>query len=58
MVSLIQGRGAGDLLREDLFATCFLQFLDLSIQTLLLVGRGCPCVTDFPSHLFGKSEPF
>ena len=50
LVSLVQGRGAADPFREDFFATCVFEFLDLGIQPLLLMGRGCPSVSDFSSH--------
>ena len=50
LVPLVQGCGAADPFRKDLFATCVFQFLDLGIQPLLLMGRGCPPVSDFSSH--------
>jgi len=51
---LLQGGGAADPFREDLFAPRILQFLDLGIQTLLLMDGRCPSVSDFSTHLFGK----
>ena len=51
---LLQGGGAADPFREDLFAPRILQFLDLGIQTLLLMDGRCPSVSNFSTHLFGK----
>ena len=56
LVSLVQGRGAADLLKEDLFASICFEVFHLRIGGLM--GGGAPCVSDFPSHLFGKGHCF
>ena len=56
LMPLLQGSGATDPFREDLFAPRILQFLDLGIQTLLLMDGRCPSVSDFSTHLFGKAH--
>ena len=50
LMPLVDGCGAADSLREDLFATSVPEFLDLGVQTLLLMGRGCSAVSDSASH--------
>ena len=50
LMSLLQGGGATDSFREHLLAPCLFQFLDLGIQTLLLMGGGCPPISNFSSH--------
>ena len=47
-MSLLQGRGAADLLKEDLFASIRLEVLHLGVGGLM--GRADPGVSDFPSH--------
>ena len=53
---LLQGRGAGDLFKEDLFTSICLEVIHLRVGGLM--GGGAPCVSDFPPHLFGKIVPF
>ena len=48
LVSLVQVRGAADLLKEDLFASICFEVFHLRIGGLM--GGGAPCVSDFPSH--------
>lgn len=47
-MSFVQGRGAADLLKEDLLASICLEVFHLRIGGLM--GGGAPCVSDFPSH--------
>ena len=49
LVSLVQGRGAGDLLKEHLFASICFQVIHLGVGAL--VSGGAPCVSDFACHV-------
>ena len=55
-MSLLQGRGAGDVFKEDLFASICLEVIHLRVGGLM--GGGAPYVSDFPPHLFGKGMCF
>ena len=52
-MSLVQRRGAADLLKEDLLASIRFEVIHLGVGGLMS-GRAAG-ITDFPSHLFGKS---
>ena len=56
LVPLLKGRCAADLLKEHLFASICFEVVHLRVGGLM--GGGAPCVSDFPSHLFGKDECF
>ena len=56
LMSLFQGCCAGNLLKEHLIASICFEVIHLRVG--VLVGGADPCVSDFPSHLFGKSLPF
>ena len=53
---LVQGHGAGHLLKENFFTSICLEVIHLRVGGLM--GGGAPCVSDLPSHLFGKSVAF
>ena len=48
LVSLVQGRGAADLLKEDLIASICFEVIHLGVG--VLVSGADPCVSDFSSH--------
>ena len=47
-MSLVQGRGAADLLKEDLLASICFEVIHLGVG--VLVSGADPCVSDFSSH--------
>ena len=48
LMPLVQGRGAADLLEEDLLTSICFEVIDLGVGGL--VGRADPGVSNFPSH--------
>ena len=54
LVSLVQGRGAADLLKEDLFASICFEVFHLRIGGLM--GGGAPCVSDLASHVAERTS--